>query len=206
MNYLSGLNWGESTRSARLFNACKYFMDKKVKVNILTSRNKKYQNVLITACTNTNITIYNPVTLESNIEYNNIRDFVIYNNIRDSRNIKINYDDQLTPELFNVIKSNKGISINAEIETIGVRGYLRKTPIRYTDCEIKNIEEDKITFSCNNEPFVTKTYHNIIWVSIENEYIDLTGGKKVNKRQRKTRKTRKQQKSRKHKKSRKSRK
>uniref|UniRef100_A0A6C0CWD7 Uncharacterized protein n=1 Tax=viral metagenome TaxID=1070528 RepID=A0A6C0CWD7_9ZZZZ len=206
MNYLSGLNWGESTRSARLFNACKYFMDKKVKVNILTSRNKKYQNVLITACTNTNITIYNPVTLESNIiEYNNIRDFVIYNNIRDSKNNKINDLDQLTPELFNVIKSNKRITIYAEIKTIGVRGDARNTPIRYTDCEIKNIEEDKITFSCNNEPLVTNTntYHSIIWVSIENEYNDLTGGKKVNKRQRKTRK---HQKSRKHKKSRKSRK
>uniref|UniRef100_A0A6C0CT94 Uncharacterized protein n=1 Tax=viral metagenome TaxID=1070528 RepID=A0A6C0CT94_9ZZZZ len=67
------------------------------------------------------------------------------------------------------------------------------------------IDQDKITFSCNNEPLVTNTntYHSIIWVSIENEYNDLTGGKKVNKRQRKTRK---HQKSRKHKKSRKSRK
>jgi len=161
--------------------------------------------VLIKECTNTNITIDEPVTLKSNIksdiiiEYDNIRDFVIYNNIRDSRNIKINYDDQLTREFFNVIKSNKRITIYAEIKTIGVRGDARNTPIRYTDCEIKNIEEDKITFSCNNEPLVTNTntYHNIIWVSIENEYIDLTGGKKVNKRQRKTRKHKKSRKSRK---------
>ena len=208
MNYLSGLGLGESTRSARLFNACKYFMDKEVKVNILTKkRNINYRNVLIKACTNTNITINEPVTLKSNIksdiiiEYDNIRDLVIYNDIRDTRNNKINDLDQLTPELFNVIKSNKRINIMAEIKTIGVRGYARDTPIRYTECEIKNIGEDEITFSCNNKPFVTNTYHSIIWVSIENEFIDLTGGKKVNKRQRKTRK---QQKSRKHKKSRKS--